>query len=170
MVVFEEGSVHSSGELIPVRHLPHTHARTCTGWLNKDRQRHLFCHGTNGLGSFVPVIALDGAPRGYFDASSLQNGLGEVLVHAQARGQNSRADIWKTEQFQHSLNGAIFTEGSMQNREYNVNVAKGTICAITRNPEFTRTSRFRPDDSGAIVFNLRQLTWTKNVVVRVSAG
>ena len=58
------------------------------------------------------------------DATVAQDGLEEILVHAQSRGGDPCADVRDARELEQALDGAVLAEGAVQDRQHDVDLAE----------------------------------------------
>ncbi len=83
--------------------------------LDEDRVAERVLHG---------IAEAQGRIARHGDAAVAQDGLEQVLVHAERRGRYARADVRHAGELEQSLNGAVLAERPVQDRQRDVDRAQ----------------------------------------------
>ncbi|CAH0319961.1 hypothetical protein SRABI128_04836 [Microbacterium sp. Bi128] len=118
------GDLYGGVEALEGVHLGDSHGRPCPGRLDEYREAELVHALADGLGIVAPLPVSHGDVGTHVEPGRFKDHLHEVLVHADGGRKHARAHVAGVGQFQEALDGAVFAEGPVQQREDDVDGAE----------------------------------------------
>ena len=114
--------VQRRGELLARVDFAHTHRRTERGWLYKYGVTEFQFDGAlSCFRASLPIVAIDGNPRHDGDFRDLKQTLGDILVHADGRAEDTGAHEGQSSEIEQALNRSVFAERAVHHGEDDVN-------------------------------------------------
>ena len=115
LVVVAARELDRRGQLVCVRHLRDPDRGAEARGLHEHRVR-------KGVLGRIAVAEGDVPRNG--DSAIAQDGLEQVLVHAERRRRHACPDVRHAGQFEEALHGSVLTEGTVEDREHDVDLSQ----------------------------------------------
>src|SRR4030095_9043336 len=98
--------------------------RTRFGWLHENRVAEPTRDSSGDIPwSLAPLARRHSEVGHYRQALRGKDGLRDGLVHSKCRAQHAGTDVGDVSQFKKTLHGAVFSVGTVKNREDHVDAA-----------------------------------------------
>ncbi|MCY1239084.1 hypothetical protein D9M72_518580 [compost metagenome] len=101
-------------------HFGDAHGRSCPGGLDEHGVTQPVNAFADGFRVREPLPVRHGDVRSHLQAGGLKNHLHVMLVHPDSGREDTGANVAGVREFQQSLDGAVFTERAVKQREDNV--------------------------------------------------
>ena len=127
--------------------LAYPHRGAGVGRFYKHRVTELFLRLLGKLFELLHLLVVDHQPFGHLDAVGLQDGVGDLLIHAVGAGDGVAAHKGDARQLEQALDGAVLAMLAVQHRE--ADVYRHQLPALFGEQQHALVGAVRGDDGGA---------------------